>query len=92
LRAAETVDRPIARDPGDPGPRVVRDTVSRPAFERDYERLLDSLFGGIEVAEDPDQGRDRPPGLTPEQAVDDLGTTYEETSAAAGSSEPAGMS
>jgi hypothetical protein len=88
LFAAETVDRPIARDPGDPGPRVIRDAIGRPAFERDYERLLDGLLGRIEIAEDPDQGRDRPPGLMPEQAVDDLSTTYEETSAAAGSSEP----
>ena len=42
----------------------------RPALERDDERLLDRLLGQIEVAEDADQRRDRPPRLAPEQAVD----------------------
>ena len=42
-----------------------------PALERDDERLLDRLLGEVEVAEDADQGGDRPPRLVPEQAVDD---------------------
>ena len=36
------------------------------------ERVLDRVLGEVEVAEGADQRRDRPPRLTPEQAVDDL--------------------
>jgi hypothetical protein len=70
--APQPVDRLVAADPGDPGARVVRDAVCRPALERDDERLLDRLLGEVEVAEDPDQARDRPSRLVPEQAVDEL--------------------
>lgn len=31
---------------------------------------MHGLFGQIEIAEDPDQGRDRPSLLLPEQAID----------------------
>jgi hypothetical protein len=44
----------------------------RPPLQRDDEGVLHRLLREIEVAEDPDQGRDRPPRLVPEQAVDDL--------------------
>jgi hypothetical protein len=37
------------------------------------ERLLHRVLGEIEIAQDPDQGRDRPTLLVPEQAVDDGG-------------------
>ena len=90
-RAAQSIDRPVAGDPGDPGPGVGGNAVPRPALERDEERLLDRLLGGVEVAEDPDQGRDRTPGLVPEGAVDDPGRRlYEDASAVAadGSSYP----
>ena len=86
--AAQAVDRLVARDPRDPGAGVVRDAVARPALERDDERLLHRLLGGVEVAEDADQGRDRPSRLVPEQAVDDDLIAYELASAAAGSSAP----
>jgi hypothetical protein len=69
--ATKAVDRPVTRGPDDPCTRVVGEAVTRPALERDRERVLDSLLGDVDVAEDPDQGRDRPPGLVPEQAVDD---------------------
>ena len=36
-------------------------------------RLLDRVLGEVEVAEDPDQGGDRPSRLSPEQAVDGSG-------------------
>jgi hypothetical protein len=42
-------------------------------LERDHERLLDRLLGEVEVAEDADQGGDRPSRLAPEQAIDDIG-------------------
>ena len=70
--APQPVDRLVAGDAGDPGARVVGDAVVGPALERDHERLLHRLLGEVEVAEDPDQARDRPSRLVPEQAVDDL--------------------
>jgi hypothetical protein len=33
---------------------------------------LHRVLGPVEVAQDPDQGRDRPPLLLPEEAFDDL--------------------
>ena len=86
--AAQAVDRLVAGDPRDPRARVVRDAVAGPALERDDERLLDRLLGRVEVAEDADQGSDRPSRLVPEQAVDDDLIAYELASAAAGSSAP----
>ena len=69
--AAQTVDRLVAGDPRDPRPGVVRNALPRPALERDDEGFLNRLLGEVEVAEDADQRRDRPPRLAPEQAVDD---------------------
>jgi hypothetical protein len=70
---AKAIDRLVPGDPGDPGARVVRDPVARPALQCDDERLLDRLLGGVEIPEDPDQTGDRPSRLVPEQAVDSLG-------------------
>ena len=86
--APQAVDRLVARDAGDPGARVVGHALPRPALERDDERLLDRVLGDVEVTEDADQGRDRPPRLVPEQAVDDrsLAPLRGRASAAAGSS------
>jgi len=75
LLPADAVDRLVARDAGDPGAGVVGNAVARPALEGDYERLLDRLLGEVEVAEDPDERRDRPSRLEPEQAVDDCSWT-----------------
>jgi hypothetical protein len=79
--APQPVDRPVAGDAGDPGTGVVGDSIARPALDRDRERLLDRLLGCVEVAQNADQGRNRPSGLLPEGAVDDPGVRYEETSA-----------
>ena len=46
--------------------------MRRPLLQRDGESLLYSLLGQVEVAQDPDEGRDRLPLLFPEQAIDDL--------------------
>ena len=51
---------------------MVRDTARRPRLEGGDERVLDGLFGEVEVAEDADERRDRPSLLVAEQAVDDL--------------------
>jgi hypothetical protein len=69
----------------------VWDAVGRPALQGDDERVLDRLLGGVEVAEGANQGRDRAPGLLPEDAVDDpRARFYRETSArSAGCSRPA---
>jgi hypothetical protein len=68
--AAQAVDRAVARGAHDPAAGIGRDSVARPALDRSGERLLHRLLGEVEVAEDPDQGCDRPPRLAPEQAVD----------------------
>ena len=73
--AADAVDRLVARDLRDPRARIRRDAVARPALQRDYERLLDGLLREVEIADRPDERRDRPPRLTSEQAVDDCGRT-----------------
>ena len=44
----------------------------RPDLESRDERVLDRLLGEVEVAEDADERRDRPPLLLAEQAVDDV--------------------
>jgi hypothetical protein len=70
--AAQAVDRLVAGDAGDPGTGVARNPVTRPALERDDERLLDGVLGDVEVAEYANQRGDRPPRLVPEQAVNRL--------------------
>jgi hypothetical protein len=86
LLAAKPVHRLVARNPGYPGAGIVRDAVVGPALDRDHERLLDGLLGEVEVTEDPDQARDRPPRLVAEQAVDELlgGLVQELAAACAG--------
>jgi hypothetical protein len=68
----EPVDRLVAGGGGDPGPRVVRDPALGPHLHRDDEGLLDRLLSQVEVAEDADQGGDRPARLVPEEAIDQL--------------------
>jgi hypothetical protein len=70
LLAPEAVDRAISPDADDPGSRVGRHPVARPALQGDGERLLDRILGEVEVAKDADQGCDRAPGLAPEQRAD----------------------
>jgi hypothetical protein len=71
LLAAQAVDGAVAGGGGDPRAGVVGHPLPRPSLDGDGEGLLDGLLGQVEVADDPDQGRDRPPRLLPEQAVDD---------------------
>ena len=70
--SAEPVDGPVAGRRRDPRTGVVGHAPDRPRLERRHERLLDGLLGQVEVAEHPDERRDRPAGLFAEQAVDDL--------------------
>ena len=50
--APEPVDRAVARGRDDPGARVARHAVARPALERDREGVLHRVLGELEVAED----------------------------------------
>ena len=50
----------------------IRHALPRPCFERPDERFLDGLLGEVEVAQDANERRDRPPGFLAEQAVDEL--------------------
>jgi hypothetical protein len=68
--AAQPVDRLVPGDAGDPCARVRRYAVARPALQGDEERLLNGLLGRLEVAQDANEGGDRPSRLVPEQTVD----------------------
>ena len=68
--AADPVDRRVARDGLDPGPRLARDPGPRPPLERRRERVLHRVLGELEVAEDADQGREDTASLVPEDALE----------------------
>src|SRR5262245_7265533 len=60
--AADPVDRAIAGRDREPGARIGRRAVPRPALGRDRERLLNGFLGHIEVAEEADEaGEDAAP-------------------------------
>ena len=67
---SHAIDRPVASRGDDPSRRVGRDFPYWPGAERLHECVLDSLFGEVEAACRPDQGRDRPSRLAAEQEVD----------------------
>src|SRR5262249_17790647 len=56
--AADPVDRSIAGGRDQPGRRVARRSLARPAFDGGGERVLEGVLGKLEVAEDADQGRE----------------------------------
>jgi len=64
------VDRLAAGRERDPGRRVGRHAVARPALEGDDERVLDRLLRAVEVPERARERGDRLPRLAPEQAVE----------------------
>ncbi len=72
LFPAEPVDGAVARSDRDPRARVVGRAIGLPAGERDRERFLDRFLGQVEVAQRAGEGSDRTPGLTAEQAIDEL--------------------
>jgi hypothetical protein len=60
--AAQAVDRAVAGSDREPGPRIGRRAVARPALGRGGERLLNGLLGEVEIAEESDQaGEDTAP-------------------------------
>src|SRR5581483_1188079 len=48
--SARAVDRAVARDGREPGGGPRRDPLAGPALERERERVLESVLGGVEVA------------------------------------------
>ena len=69
--AADPIDRTIARSGHEPGARVGRSSVTRPALGCEREGFLGGLLGEIEVAEEADQaGQDAAP-LVAEDLVED---------------------
>jgi hypothetical protein len=69
---AQAVDRPVPGGRRDPRAGIGGDAPVGPDLEGRDEGVLDRLLGEVEVAEDADQGRDRPSLLLAEQAVDDV--------------------
>jgi hypothetical protein len=61
--AAHRVDRLEASSRDQPRARVRRDAVARPLLERCPEGVVERLLGRLEIAEQPDQGRQHTPGL-----------------------------
>jgi hypothetical protein len=68
--SAQPVDGAVAGGRGDPPARVGWQALARPPVKREGERLLDRIFGDIDVAEDADQGGHRPPGRLAEDPAD----------------------
>ncbi len=60
---ADPVDRLVASDIDQPRPRIGRPLGGGPAFQRNGKGLLQNVFGEIEIADETDQRRQRPPRL-----------------------------
>ena len=69
--APDPVDRAVAGGGHEPGARVLRRAVARPALGRDRERLLRGFLGEVEVAEEADQGREDAAPLVAEDPLED---------------------
>jgi hypothetical protein len=68
LRAADPVDRAVARRGDDPRSGIRRRPVARPALRGPDEGVLDRILGEVEVAEDAAEDRDATRTLIPEGA------------------------
>ena len=68
--AANAVDGAVARGRHEPGARVGRDAISRPALRGDREGLLRGFLGEVEVAEEADQGSEDVAPLIAEDPVE----------------------
>ena len=61
--AADAIDRLVASDIDQPRARIGRQAGGRPALQRHRKRILQRIFGEIEIADEADQRRQRPPRL-----------------------------
>ena len=62
----QAIDRTVAGRRGDPAAGIRRQPVRRPPLARDHERVLDRLFGDVDVTEETDQGGDDSTGFLTE--------------------------
>src|SRR4029450_3907294 len=58
-----TVDRLEPAGRHQPGPRIARDSVARPLFQRGAKRIVRRPFGRVEAAERAEGGGDGAPGF-----------------------------
>src|SRR5215475_6939318 len=70
----ELIDGAVLGGCRDPPARVGRQTGLRPASESNRERVLDRLFGDVNVAEEADQAGNAPAVLSPEVTIDLVAT------------------
>ena len=82
--AAKVIDRPIARGRRDPATCIGWQSVRRPLPKGEGEGFLDGILGQVDVAEDPDEGRDGPTGLFAEDPADQRVINDRQRSAASG--------
>jgi hypothetical protein len=73
--AADAVDGLVARGGDEPGTRVGRGAVARPALGGDGERFLRGFFGAVEVAEEAGEGRDDTSPLLAEDLLGQCSTS-----------------
>src|SRR3954452_4884049 len=59
LLAADPVDRRVSSRRDDPGARIARRSVARPALRRADEGVLHRVLGEVEITEDAAEDRDR---------------------------------
>src|SRR5260221_7677705 len=71
--AAQPVQRPVARDRGQPGAGTARNAVARPSLQRLRERVLHALLGQVPAAGHADQRGDDPAPLLAERLGDGRG-------------------
>ena len=69
--AADAVDRAVAGGRHEPGARVLRRALARPALRGDRERLLGGFLGEVEVAEEADQACEDAAPLVAEDLLED---------------------
>ena len=68
--AAQAVDRAVAGRDRQPGARIGRGAVARPALGGGRERLLSGLLGEVEVAEEADQAGENAAPLVAEDLLE----------------------
>ena len=64
--AADAVDRLVAPDIDQPGARICGQIAFRPPLQRHGKGILQRVFGEIEIADEADQGGQRPARLVAE--------------------------
>src|SRR5438874_3140746 len=66
----QTIDRTLAGGGRDPAAGIGRKAIPWPPAQRNCERFLDRVFGNVDVAENADQGGDRPARVLAKDVAD----------------------